>query len=97
MKLVPVIIAGVLAFLPTIACALEGYGEVVLDNKTANTLDLYVDDVYACRALGGGICPTQVRIGPHRLVAKRIADGATMVQQTTVEQGVVSTFTITDQ
>lgn len=81
---------------PTIVLAQDGYGQVSLNNQTSSTADLYVDGVYACRALSRLFCTTQVRVGMHNLEAKLTDGRSTTQNDVVVEQGGVRTFTIQD-
>lgn len=51
-----------------------GWGQITLDNKTAVTLDLFVDGHFGCRALAGLFCTSQEREGGHVCTANA-ADG----------------------
>lgn len=81
---------------PTGALALEGYGQVSLNNQTSSAADLYVDGAYGCHTQARLFCTTQVRVGVHDLEAK-LTDGRSVTQTgVEVEQGGVRTFTIQD-
>ena len=51
-----------------------GYGEIVFDNRTSVTADMYLDDSYACRALAGLTCTTHAQAGSH-VAQFRFVDG----------------------
>ncbi len=91
-----IILAIVLLITPSLATALEGYGQMTLNNQASATADLYVDGAYGCRALARLFCTTQVRVGNHDLEAK-LTDGRTINQNgVEVGQGESRTWTIMD-
>ena len=51
-----------------------GYGEIVFDNQTSVTGDMYVDGSYSCRALAGLTCSAHAQAGSHR-AEFRFVDG----------------------
>lgn len=90
-------LAGVFVFAPaTLAVAQEGWGQFVLENKSTETGDLYVDDVYGCRALKNLFCTTQTRIGIHTLRAQWPDGQSTTAKDVVLQQGEVRTLTIFD-
>ena len=67
----------------SVAAAQTGWGQIQMDNRTAVTLDLYVDGNYGCRALSNLACTTQARAGYHDLEARgpngrRVTDSVTL-------------------
>jgi hypothetical protein len=88
--------AGIIALTPIAALALDGYGQISLENKTSATADLYVDGAYGCRALAGLLCTTQVSVGTHNLEAK-LTDGRSTTQDgVVIGQGESRTWTISE-
>ena len=67
-----------------------------MGNRTSVTLDLHVNGEYGCRALGGLHCTTQVKPGSLSLVAKG-PNGESAATETSVEEGEVVTWTITEE
>jgi len=81
---------------PAPATAQEGWGQIMLNNQSTETADLFVNGEYACRALAGLNCTTQVRVGVHTLTA-RWPDGQTSTATgVELERGRTRTMTIQD-
>jgi hypothetical protein len=76
--------------------AQSGYGQIVMENHTRATLDLYVDGRNSCRALANLTCTTQEHVGFHQLAAVA-SDGRNTSNSVNLEQGQVITWTISEQ
>ena len=88
------LVVGLFVMSPMLVFSQEGWGQVVLQNNTPYTGDIYIDGNYGCRAFGNGSsCTTQVRVGSHSLFVK-IADGQSASEDFDLSQGQVYTYTI---
>ncbi|HLL28064.1 MAG TPA: hypothetical protein VKT73_10535 [Xanthobacteraceae bacterium] len=87
--------AGLIASVVT-GDAQTGYGQIVLENHTSVTLDLYVDGRNSCRALSNLSCTTQEHVGFHQISAVA-SDGRNASNAVNLEQGQVVTWTISEQ
>src|SRR5271169_4018225 len=76
--------------------AQSGYGQIVMENHTHVTLDLYVDGRNSCRALANLSCTTQEHVGFHQLAAVA-SDGRNISNSVHLQQGAVITWTISEQ
>ena len=80
-----------------VASEQEGWGQVVFQNNTKSTGNLFVDGNFGCGpVLSGGFCTTQVRIGWHDLLAK-FNDGRSMADEMEMKQSLVYTFTVSEE
>jgi hypothetical protein len=76
--------------------AQTGYGQIVLQNNTSVTLDLFVDGRNSCRALRNLTCTTQERAGFHTLAAQA-PDQRSAQATVDLQSGQVVTWTISEQ
>jgi hypothetical protein len=80
----------------TLAWAQSGWGQFQLVNQTSQTVDLYIDDNYGCRALAGLTCETMVTEGGHVATAKGASSGEQLTQPFEMESGATFTYTISE-
>jgi hypothetical protein len=82
---------------PVPVWAQSGWGQFQLVNQTSQTVDLYIDDGYGCRALAGLTCETMVTEGGHVATAKGQSTGENVVQPFEMESGATFTFTVHEE
>jgi hypothetical protein len=70
----------------------SGSAQVTLENRTAQTLDLYIDTQMQCRALLNFTCTAQTTAGFHALAAQ---SGETVAGSETVTLGSGQSYTFT--
>lgn len=91
---IAVLVAALTSPLSAPALAQEGWAQIVLNNRTDSTANLYVDNGFGCGpVLSSLMCTAQVRVGFHTLEA-RTADGLTTQASVDMQQGEVQTWTI---
>ena len=76
--------------------AQSNYGQITLENKTNSTLDLYVDENYACRALANLNCTSQELAGERNLIA-RTGDDRETSTTLDLQAGGTIVWTVTEE
>jgi hypothetical protein len=73
-----------------------GYGQVTFDNQTSVTGDMYVDETYGCRALGGLMCTTHAAAGTHVAEFRFVDGGVVTTDPFYLQEGDSITIPVTE-
>ena len=82
--------------IPSGSTAGTGYGQLVFQNNTSVAGDMYYDQSYACYAQARMMCPSMVRPGRYTVYAKYRDNTVSTSAVIEVEEGKVSTYTVTE-